>query len=158
MPACAVLILLAAPRLGGGPAPRDKGSSSSKEKFMEELLHQFQTRRAALLGASGKRPSRYPEELRAIAVTYSATAQHHGMRHSAVAALLGVDPATLAAWKRQNGAKPSKPAVAPPMLRRVEVVELAPTASALCLYGPRGMRLEGVTIEQVAVLFERLAC
>lgn len=130
---------------------------------MEQLLHQFQTRRAALLAPTGKRPGRYPDELRNIAIAYSKEAQAQGMPHRLAAETLGVDPATLAAWQRQKKAKAqSSPALdAPPKLRRVEVVDSSDFSVAtggLCVVGPRGLRIEGMSIEQVVVLFERLAC
>jgi hypothetical protein len=126
---------------------------------MEELLQQFHERRAALLPATGKRPNRYPDELRQIAVAYRGEALRRGVARGVMAASLGLSAATVESWGREQALATEKtPAPAPPRLRRIEVVDLPVPATTLCVIGPRGLRAEGLSIEQVAVLFERLAC
>jgi hypothetical protein len=124
---------------------------------MEELLQQFHERRAALLPATGKRPNRYPGELRQIAVAYRSEALRRGVARGVMAASLGVSATTVESWWREQAVATEK-TPAPPRLRRIEVVDLPVPPTTLCVIGPRGLRAEGLSIEQVAVLFERLAC
>lgn len=130
---------------------------------MRELLEQFRTRRTALISGTGKRPNRYPDDLRKLALTYSQAAQADGVPHRVVAESLGIDPITLTAWERKSVSTGSGTAIAPvptapPKLRRVEVVEDPQPAGTLSVVGPHGLRVEGMSIEQVAVLLQRLAC
>jgi hypothetical protein len=127
---------------------------------MKELLEEFKSGRAALYAATGKRPSRYPNTLRQLAVAYSSAARSGGARPGVVARDLGIDPITLAAWEKRTEVTPKKAVRAPqPALRPVVIIDDPPESGAtLCVIGPRGLRLEGATIEQVAALFQRLAC
>jgi hypothetical protein len=95
-----------------------------------------------------------------LALSYSSAARGGGARSGDIARALGIDPITLAAWEKKTVVTPKKTVRAPrPALRPVIVVDEPPVyVATLCVIGPKGLRLEGATIEQVAALFQRLAC
>jgi hypothetical protein len=131
---------------------------------MQDLLEQFETRRRLILPTGNKRPSRYPDELRRLAIAYTRQAIQAGERPSRIAAALNVDPATLNSWypelvERRPKKSTSRKAG---LLQRAQIVD-APVlpdrvAKGLTLVGPRGLRVEGLDFEQVIALIERLAC
>jgi hypothetical protein len=131
---------------------------------MQDLLEQFQTRRRVVLPAGSKRPSRYPDELRRLALAYARQAVQAGTRPSRIAAALNVDPATLKSWCPELGKQRPKKTTSRKAgsLQRVQIVD-APASpdqasKGLTLVGPRGLRVEGLDFEQVIALVERLAC
>jgi hypothetical protein len=81
-------------------------------------------------------------------VAHVAARRHAGdsMLHIAQDLELGVD--TLYRWRRETPALPA--------LRPVQVLASSPS-TLLTVHGPGGLRLEGLTLEQVAQLWKRLA-
>lgn len=93
----------------------------------------------------------YPESLRAAAMAYRREREREGAGLREVAAELGVSSVSLERWSRKNpGAKMS--------FRAIEVVgESVRPASGLVVHGPRGLRIEGLTVAQLAELVARLS-
>ncbi len=93
----------------------------------------------------------YPEALRAAAVDYQREREREGASLRAVAAELGLSDATLARWSR-------RPPESPVVFRAIEVVaEPAERRDAIVVHGPRGLRIEGLSVEALARLIERLS-
>lgn len=93
----------------------------------------------------------YPEALRAAAIEYQREREREGASVREVAAELGVSDASLARWSRR--------AQEPPVLfRAIEVVaEPVERRDAVVVHGPRGLRIEGLSVEALARLIERLS-
>ena len=127
---------------------------------MQELLEQIRAELDALNIAPGKRARRYPESMREMAMAYSSAARKRGDRVGVIARDLGIDRMTLAAWEKKAASQAPKASPEPRnAFEQVMVVADAPPAtSTVCVVGPKGLRIEGLTIGQVASLIERLAC
>jgi len=96
-------------------------------------------------GAVGPR-LRYTPELRAEAVTYARERVASGGALAAVARELGVAANTLQAWLADQRHSPG--------FRKVEIA--ADSAPTLIVYGPAGLRIEGLDIAALAELLRRL--
>ena len=97
--------------------------------------------------------SPYPEELRRAAVAYRRQREREGVGGvAAVAAELGVSGLSLARWSRTLER-------AEPRFRAVEVVvaERLERARTVVVHGPRGLRIEGLSVAEVAELLGRLS-
>ena len=97
--------------------------------------------------------SPYPEELRRAAVAYRRQREREGVGVAAVAAELGVSGLSLARWSRTLER-------AEPRFRAVEVVveaERLERARTVVVHGPRGLRIEGLSVAEVAELLGRLS-
>lgn len=93
----------------------------------------------------------YPETLRRAALQYRHKREREGVSLRAVAAELGVSGATLTRWSRRRQELPT-------VFRAIEVVaEPAERPVALVVHGPRGLRIEGLSVEGLARLIERLS-
>lgn len=93
----------------------------------------------------------YPGTLRRAAIEYQHKRQREGVSLHAVAAELGMSEATLARWSRRR----EEPTAA---FRAIEVVaEPADMSGAIVVHGPRGLRIEGLSVEGLARLIERLS-
>ena len=90
---------------------------------------------------------RYTDELRAGAVAYTRKRLVAGGTLTAASRELGVAPNTLQAWLAVE--QPS------PAFRSVEIAEDA-TRSALVVYGPCGLRIEGLDVTMLTELLRRL--
>ncbi len=90
---------------------------------------------------------RYTAELRAEAVAYTRKRLASGGTLTAVARELGVAPNTLQAWLAVE--RPS------PEFHSVEISEDA-SRSALVVYGPCGLRIEGLDMATLIELIQRL--
>jgi hypothetical protein len=121
---------------------------------MHERMERFRRQVARHFGGRPGRGARYSEELRAEAVALTQEALESGESLRSMAVGLSIRPATLARWLEE----PSKAE-----WRAVEVVEepersatVAPAMPGLVLITARGHRLEGLGLEEAALLLEAL--
>lgn len=108
--------------------------------------------REALKRAKRMGPGRpYPEALRRAALEYQKERENEGVSARRIAAELGVEKGTLSHWSRAR--KPSDGA-----FRAIEVVaEPVRETSRMVVHGPRGLRIEGLTLEELVSLLARLS-
>lgn len=97
------------------------------------------------------------EALRERAAVCAAARLQAGRSRRAVADELGLKDATLAWWlqRRDKGVKSKKSRGERAVFRPVQVVS-AEQHRSLVVYGPRGLRIEGVSIDEVAALVAKL--
>ena len=116
--------------------------------------------RAALVAAERKGAGRaYPEGLRHSAARHWGERERGGDNLARVAAELGVSGTSLLRWSRRFGAASG--------FRAVEVIgvgaamasgsDVAARSSTIVVHGPRGVRIEGLTVAEVADLVGRLS-
>ena len=88
----------------------------------------------------------YPAELRARAIAYIVRRRRDGVSDERISVELGVHVMTFRKWVggRTNA------------FASVAVIE-PPRAGALVVHGPRGMRIEGLALDEIAQLWERLS-
>lgn len=112
---------------------------------------------AAERGGSG-RP--YPEALRRAAVEYRRAREHEGASLRSVATELGVNSASLLRWSRtpQQSSAPFRAIelVAPGQSDEI-VMEPIGRTSRIVVVGPRGVRVEGLSVAELAELLARLS-
>ena len=113
---------------------------------MEEQREELK-RELSVLGPRGRgRP--YPKGLLEKILSYTVARRRQGADLLTVSAELGISSKTLERWL---GARRSSP-----RFKRVQV-ESAPAATqALVVHGPRGLRIEGLDVNGVAELLQRL--
>jgi len=99
------------------------------------------------LASSRDSRKRVPAELRAEAVAFAKAEHALGHRYKSIAKALGVKAETLMRWCRAN--RDAK-------FMRVVVKRAA--RPQLTVHGPRGTRIEQLSIEQVVELFGALSC
>lgn len=93
----------------------------------------------------------YPEELRRAAVKYRRLREHDGAGVAEVAAELGVSGVSLARWSGKHERSDNG-------FRAIEVVaEPLRAATRVVVHGPRGVRVEGLSVAEVAELIARLS-
>lgn len=93
----------------------------------------------------------YPEALRAAAVDYRRERERQGAAVREVAAELGVSAISLERWSRRRREHETS-------FRAIELVgDPVRRASEAVVHGPRGLRIEGLTVSQIAELIERLS-
>ena len=90
---------------------------------------------------------RVPGELRAEAVAFAKAERASGQRYRSIARALGLKADTLMRWCRDSHE---------PKFARVVVKRAA--QPRLTVHGPRGTRIEQLSIEQVVELFGALSC
>ena len=121
---------------------------------MHERMERFRRRVERHFGSRPGRGARYPADLRAEAVALAQAALGRGQDLRALAVDLGLRSATLARWLEE-----------PPKTewRAVELVEESegatitpPGRSGLVLITARGHRLEGLGVDEAALLLEAL--
>lgn len=91
----------------------------------------------------------YPESLRAAALEYRRGREHEGASLVEVAAELGMNVATLVRWSRRKRGKDAS-------FRAIEIVA-EPVRHEFVVHGPRQLRIEGLTVGELAELIERLS-
>jgi hypothetical protein len=112
------------------------------EKMREELKSEL-----SVLGPRGRgRP--YPKGLLEKLLSYTVARRRQGAKLVEVATELGMQNQTLSRWLGEKRAAKR--------FDRVEVVPVAPTASAILVHGPRGLRIEGLDLAAVAELVRRV--
>jgi hypothetical protein len=93
----------------------------------------------------------YPEALRATAVEYRREREREGAALCEVARELGVSAVSLERWSRRSPERETS-------FRAIELVgEPMRRASPAVVHGPRGLRIEGLTVSEIAELIERLS-
>lgn len=124
---------------------------------MHDGIKEFRRRVERHFGGRASRGVRYPEELRAEAVSLARAAAERGASLGSVAGELGVGAGTLTRWLEDSPAS---------SWREVEVVA-GPHPSAMSSVEPfsrpglvlitlRGHRLEGLSLDEAAALLEAL--
>jgi hypothetical protein len=87
----------------------------------------------------------YPSDSRARALEYAIGRRNEGAALARIAAEIGVSRGTLTKW------------IEPPTCSPFEVVAVTPTSRTHAVHGPRGVRVDGLSLEEVAELFRRLS-
>jgi len=99
------------------------------------------------LASSRDSRRRVPAELRAEAVAFTKAEHASGKPYKSIAKALGVKAETLMRWCRRS----SEPKFARVVVKRA-------VRPHLTVHGPRGTRIEQLSIAQVAELFGALSC
>ena len=89
----------------------------------------------------------YPAAIRERVIAYVERRRAEGVADEAIGRELGISPMTFRRWV---GGRTSAFALA-------TFVELAAPSSSLIVHGPRGLRIDGLDLEGVAALWERLS-
>lgn len=114
---------------------------------MQREAREFRTVAERLFGAKLRRGDCYPAELKRRAVVAAEKARRHGVAHAVVARELGVHPDTLRGWLR-----PSQDVALVP----VRITE-SEAAARPVVHGPRGLRIEGLALADIAEILRLLA-
>ena len=117
----------------------------------EERAERLRGALATAERAGAGRP--YPEVLRVAAVEYRQDREREGAALREVAGELGVSAISLERWSRRSAERETS-------FRAIELVgEPMRRASAVVVvvHGPRGLRIEGLTVVEIAELVERLS-
>ena len=116
------------------------------------------------LRAGTKSPGhpRYTDEARRLATDYARERQASGVKMETVAAELKMNKWTLQRWlQRQGRGEFEKDPVATKagfFRVKVKAKTTASSGAQLVVHGGRGVRVEGLTLENIATLLERLGC
>lgn len=133
-----------------------------------EQDHEAQRIREAIAGfrlKRGRRNEPYPEEIRAMVVSYVRRRRQDGHAPARIGEQVGVHPVTLRTWlaratQEEEGALPGFASI---RVRTEETktqstaVPAAVSSCALVLVTPGGFRLEGLSVDQAARLLARLS-
>ena len=94
----------------------------------------------------------YPAALRAEVARHACAQAAVGEGVTTMARALGINTGTLASWVARHRS-------ASPAFARVEIVDAPtlPVAAKLIVFGPRGLRIEGLDLDGLASLLQRLA-
>jgi hypothetical protein len=95
----------------------------------------------------------YPAPLRAQAIAYSLERIKHGASAREVAAELGIKECAVAYWRSTHA---SKRASRKPAFKAVHVVEAAPATTGVVVHARQGIRIEGLSFDDIALLLSRL--
>lgn len=109
---------------------------------------------------SAGRPQ-FTDEARRLATDYARERKASGMKVETVATELKMNKWTLQRWLQRRGRGEFGKLSAPQAgFSRVRVKARAPAAPSaqLVVHGAHGVRVEGLTLENVAALLERLGC
>jgi transposase-like protein len=115
----------------------------------EEHVRQLREALKTVGRAGAGRP--YPPELRRSVVEYHRRRKQEGASVQKVASELGVSGASLVRWSRTEEERGRG-------FRAIELVaEPVRRGSGAVVHGPRGLRVEGLTMAELAELVERLS-
>lgn len=91
----------------------------------------------------------YPVEIRERAVAFIERRRREGASEGTIGRELGISPMTFRRWagRRSSGF----------MLATVDAPFASPVGVVVVVHGPRGLRIEGLDLEGVAALWERLS-
>lgn len=117
-----------------------------KEQGLEEL-------RALVAAARHTKYGPYPAELRRKLTAYAAQQTKRGASSSIIAAELGVSDKTIQHWLRETTTSRRPPRV----MRAVKVVEPKEDDPSFSVEGPQGLRLIGLSLDDVAALWRKLS-
>jgi hypothetical protein len=119
---------------------------------MDDRARRFQATVLRHLRGKTGRGVRYPEELHQEAVSYAKARRQRGDSILAICRDLGVNPVTLTRWLRRAD---------DPEFRRVEIVTsgqpVMGSAVGVTVTTPSGIRIEGLDLESLIALLQRLA-
>ena len=117
---------------------------------MEALAREFRSRVAREM-SSTKRRTRYPADLRALAVRYADEAQVVGHRRQRIADTLGISFKTLEQWRSAGGGRKDKS-----KLVRLGTVGEISMRGGVVVHGPGGIRVDGLDASGVAQVLRAL--
>jgi transposase len=116
---------------------------------------------ALRVGAKSGGLPQFTAAARGMAATYAKARMASGVKVDDVAAELKLNTWTLQRWLQRHarGEFEKGPGKQKAGFARVKVREPAPAAvGRLVVHGARGVRVEGLTLENIAALLERLGC
>lgn len=106
-----------------------------------------------LIAASRSPAGRVPAEVRVEVISAVERADAMGMTRGAIAEALGIEEAALARWRwRTRASKLVAVRVSTPT-----PMTAPPAPTTLTVHGPAGVRVEGLSLDDVAGLLKRLA-
>ena len=116
----------------------------------EERAERLRGALATAERAGAGRP--YPEVLRVAAVEYRQDREREGAALREVAGELGVSAISLERWSRRSAERETS-------FRAIELVgePMRRASAVVVVHGPRGLRIEGLTVVEIAELVERLS-
>jgi transposase-like protein len=130
---------------------------------MEERITWFRTQVGMHCGGRPGRGARYPEELRCEAIEIGRELLNRGGPMSSTARRLGLAPGTLERWLEQEEQSGLSASCRRTDLRPVELIEaeepgseMSSPGAGLVLVTAAGHRVEGLGLDEVAVLLEAL--
>ena len=113
-------------------------------------------------GTKSEGHSQFTDEARRLATDYASERKALGVKMEVVAAELKMNKWTLQRWLQRQGRGEfeKQPVGAKAGFSRVKVKTRTATAPSaqLVVHGAHGVRVEGLTLENVAALLERLGC
>ena len=116
---------------------------------MTMTLERFQGAANERTRQPGRRPKPYDTELRAFAIDYVDEQVAEGRSQAAAVGELGISYQTLKSW-RDRGEAPQGG------FRRVTVAEAIVETSSAVVVSPKGYRVEGLGVGDIATLLEKL--
>jgi len=125
---------------------------------MEKLIRRVRRQLAATRQRSaGGRPY-YPEELKTETLTAAATLYEAGYSHLAASRELDINPVTLSNWQRRaEELDDAEAATMLPVDVVTEAEDVVDEPQSPVVYGPAGVRVEGLDVAGVAELLRRLS-
>jgi transposase len=106
--------------------------------------------RTALVRTGGSSGRSYPEAARTAALDWAERQQRKGLGFVPIASKLGISATTLRKWQQQRRA-PSSTFCA------VHIVEPSSSSGGLVVHASCGLRIEGLSIPELAELVRRLS-
>jgi hypothetical protein len=127
-----------------------------------DLRDQAAQLRKAIEAAGPRNAKRkVPDTVRRAVVEHAAVRRAEGVGTEAIVRELGISPNTLARWAGYRAPKAAAPRAAKaPTFHRVAVTPpatVAAPAAPLVVYGPHGLRIEGLDVAALAALLARFA-
>lgn len=104
---------------------------------------------------AGGQGRRYSEEARTAALEVLTRRRREGRSYARVAAEVGIHVATLRAWQRAETAMMATRSAT--TFCPVEVISAPTSGRGHVVHGPRGIRFEDLTLDEVAELIRRLS-
>jgi transposase-like protein len=103
-----------------------------------------------------KGKSRYPEALRLRILEHVARARAEGQKLPLVAAQLGISWQTVEYWRRRENPSFQEERPGSRQFVQIEVAEPQTKLQSIVVHGPRGVRIEGLSLEQLGELLRSL--
>ncbi len=100
--------------------------------------------------------NRYPEALRLRILDYVARARAQGQRLAVIAAELGIGWQTIEYWRRRENPSAEDRRSYAKRFVQIQVTEPVSQQQGIVVHGPRGTRIEGLSLEQVGELLRSL--
>jgi transposase-like protein len=124
---------------------------------MDILIRRVRRQLAAARRRSGGGRPHYPEELKAEVLVAASALYDSGCSHQAVARELDINPVTLSNWQRRaEELDDAEDAMMLPVDVMHDVDDVDGEHRAPVVYGPAGVRVEGLDVAGVAELLRRL--